>query len=172
MLAAATSSSTPPALITWIVPALLCALSYALYNLFIKKASATIDPLVGGVLLQIVAAALGGIVLIVKRATTTTTTRATTAVATCTAGSSSLHRAAGLKWAVAAGLAVGLAELLSFIISGMGVQAMQSIPIIVGGSVLCGTVLGAVWLGEALTIKGWLGVLLIAAGIALVGMDG
>jgi drug/metabolite transporter (DMT)-like permease len=68
-------------------------------------------------------------------------------------------------------VAVGSAEILSFIISGMGVQAMQSIPIIIGGSVLFGTILGRVWLKEALSVKGWAGVVLIAAGIAFVGMD-
>jgi drug/metabolite transporter (DMT)-like permease len=48
---------------------------------------------------------------------------------------------------------------------------MQSIPIVIGGSVLLGTILGTVWLKEVLTVKGWCGVVLIAAGIALVGMD-
>jgi hypothetical protein len=35
----------------------------------------------------------------------------------------------------------------------LGVQAMQSIPIVIGGSVLLGTILGAVWLNEILTVK-------------------
>jgi uncharacterized membrane protein len=53
----------------------------------------------------------------------------------------------------------------------MGVQAMQSIPIIIGGSVLFGTTLGFAVLKEELTYRGWIGVLLIATGIALVGID-
>lgn len=77
----------------------------------------------------------------------------------------------GIIWAVCAGIAVGAAEILSFVVSGMGVQAMQSIPIIIGGSVLFGTVLGATLLGEVLTYRGWFGVVLIAAGIGLVGTD-
>jgi drug/metabolite transporter (DMT)-like permease len=56
-------------------------------------------------------------------------------------------------------------------ISSMGVQAKQSIPIVIGGSVLFGTVLGRVWLKEVITAKGWCGVVLIATGIGLVGMD-
>lgn len=66
---------------------------------------------------------------------------------------------------------MGSAEILSFIVSGMGVQAMQSIPIIIGGSVLFGTVLGYTALHEALTARGWAGVFLIAVGIGLVGTD-
>ena len=77
----------------------------------------------------------------------------------------------GLVWAVAAGLSVGAAELLSFVVSGMGVPATQSIPIIIGGSILIGTILGSVWLKESLSSTGWFGVLLIAIGITLVGMN-
>jgi hypothetical protein len=42
-----------PPLIKWIFPALLCALSYALYNIFIKKGSYSIHPILGGVILQV-----------------------------------------------------------------------------------------------------------------------
>jgi transporter family protein len=147
-----------PPLRLWIGPALVCALSYALYNIFIKKASTSIDPMLGGVLLQIVAALLGTLLLAGKR------------VSAQSPGSIPT-RADGIKWAILAGLAVGVAEILSFMISSMGVQVMQSIPIVIGGSVLFGTILGAVWLKEILTVKGWCGVVLIAAGIALVGMD-
>lgn len=48
-----------PPLVQWLPPALICALSYALYNIFIKKGSASIHPILGGVILQIVAAILG-----------------------------------------------------------------------------------------------------------------
>jgi transporter family protein len=138
----------------------VCAFSYALYNIFIKKASTSIDPMLGGVLLQIVAALLGTLLLAGKRVSGVQST-----------GRRIPTRPDGIKWAVLAGLAVGVAEILSFVISGMGVQAMQSIPIVVGGSVLFGTILGSVWLKEILTVKGWCGVVLIATGIALVGMD-
>jgi transporter family protein len=147
-----------PKLVTWIGPALVCASSYALYNLFIKKASSSIDPILGGVVLQFVAALIGTALLLLQTV--------------ATKGGSALQiTKVGLLWSVAAGCAVGAAEILSFIISGMGVEATQSIPVIVGGSIVVGTVLGAVWLRERLTIRGWLGVLMIAAGIALVGMD-
>lgn len=38
----------------------------------------------------------------------------------------------GIIWAVCAGFSVGAAEMLSFVVSGMGVQATQSIPTIIG----------------------------------------
>ena len=114
------------------------------------------DPILGGVLLQIVAASLGAALLAVQRAR-----------ATAPLEISKL----GIKWAIAAGAAVGAAEILSFIISGLGVPASKSIPAIIGGSVVMGTLLGALWLGEKLTARGWGGIVLIAIGIALVGMD-
>lgn len=77
----------------------------------------------------------------------------------------------GIYWSVLAGMAVGAAEILSFCVSGMGVQATQSIPIIIGGSVVFGTTLGFVYLHEMLTMSGWMGVALIAFGIGLVGID-
>ena len=70
-----------------------------------------------------------------------------------------------------AGVAVGLAELLSFTVSGMGVQATQSIPIIIGGSVLFGAVLGLLMLGETMMLPGWIGVALLTTGIGFVATD-
>lgn len=77
----------------------------------------------------------------------------------------------GILWACWAGLFVGGAELLSFCVSGMGVQASQSIPIIIGGSVGVGAVLGLVMLGEELVLQGWSGVVLLMTGIAFVATD-
>lgn len=77
----------------------------------------------------------------------------------------------GIQWSICAGIAVGLAEMISFFVSSLGVQAMQSIPIIIGGSVMFGTLLGLCLLGEALSYQGWLGVGLLVSGICLVGTD-
>lgn len=77
----------------------------------------------------------------------------------------------GVMWAIFAGIAVGIAEIVSFCVSGMGVQATQSIPIIIGGSVMFGFVLGLIMLGEVMTTQGWLGVFLLVVGISLVATD-
>ena len=50
-----------PAISQWLVPALLCAMAYAMYNIFIKKGSTSIHPVLGGVILQFVAAIVGSI---------------------------------------------------------------------------------------------------------------
>uniref|UniRef100_A0A7S3P7P4 EamA domain-containing protein n=1 Tax=Amphora coffeiformis TaxID=265554 RepID=A0A7S3P7P4_9STRA len=151
------SVGSPP-LVVWIGPALICAFCYALYNIFIKKGSATINPILGGVVLQFVAALCGSLLM--------------GFILWKDGGAETLQcDNEGIMWAVFAGMAVGAAEILSFIVSGMGVQSMQSIPIIIGGSVLFGTVMGYTALNEMLTYRGWLGVLLIACGIALVGTD-
>jgi len=148
---------TAPAFIVWITPALLCAMAYALYNIFIKKGSNSIHPVLGGVILQIVAALLGALLLmmIILRD-----------------GSDTLQfDQTGIYWSIAAGVAVGAAEMLSFFVMGMGVQAMQAVPIIIGGSVMFGTILGAIWLQEILTAQGWSGVVLLVIGIVMVATD-
>jgi transporter family protein len=77
----------------------------------------------------------------------------------------------GLVWACCAGIAVGTAEMLSFVVSGMGVPATQSIPVIIGGSVMFGAVLGLLMLGETLMFQGIFGVALLMTGIGFVATD-
>jgi len=60
-----------------------------------------------------------------------------------------------------AAMQVGSAELLSFGVSGMGVQATQSTPLLIGGSVMFGAVLGIFFLGEILELRGWVSVFLL-----------
>lgn len=76
----------------------------------------------------------------------------------------------GIFWACMAGLAVGMAEMLSFVVSGLGVPATQSIPIIIGGSVMFGAVLGLIILGEQLMLHGWSGIGLLVTGIVFVAL--
>jgi transporter family protein len=133
-------------------------MAYALYNIFIKKGSSHINPVMGGVILQLVAALLGCCLL---------------SFLVWKEGGAAMitYDNEGIQWAILAGVAVGVAEIVSFFVSSLGVQAMQSIPIIIGGSVMFGTVLGAVALHEELSYRGWSGVFLISLGISLVGMD-
>ena len=77
----------------------------------------------------------------------------------------------GLIWSVASGLSVGIAEMLSFCVSGLGVPATQSIPVIIGGSVLFGAILGVILLGEKLMIHGWSGILTLVIGIICIALD-
>lgn len=149
-----------PPMAVWIAPALCCAMACALYNIFIKKGSASINPVLGGVILQLVAAVLGLVLL--------------SLLVYCSEGGAEdvlVYDGAGVRWAVLAGISVGCAEIVSFFVSSLGVQAMQSIPVIIGGSVMFGTTIGAIVLKEELTCRGWAGVVMISVGIGLVGLD-
>ena len=152
-------ASPPPAFTDWIFPALCCAVAYAFYNIFIKKGSASMDPILGGVILQFVAALLGAILLF-------------GVVIDKEGGKSAIHYdKSGLFWSVCAGLVVGLGEMLSFYVSSIGVPATQSIPVIIGGSVLFGSILGMLVLGEKMMLHGWSGVAMLVVGIGLVATD-
>mmetsp|Transcript_7050 Transcript_7050/g.10294 ORF Transcript_7050/g.10294 Transcript_7050/m.10294 type:complete len:200 (-) Transcript_7050:29-628(-) len=144
---------------TWILPALICALSYAFYNISIKKASNDINPMLGGVILQFVAAIIGTIIYLCERGLMEQE------------GAETLMNSTGIYWSIAAGAFVGIAEILSFLVNGKGVPATQSIPVIIGGSVFFGAVLGNLWLAEDVSYRGWLGIFLIMLGITLVGME-
>ncbi len=133
----------------WISLALLTALSLALYNFFIKLASNHLSPAVGAVVLQMVAAAIGAAWLLklwLQGQPLPVTRRGLAALA---------------------GLSVGLAELLTFVVFQRGVNSSVGTPVIVGGSVLLTAGLGLVVLREALTLPQVGGLLLIVVGIAL-----
>jgi uncharacterized membrane protein len=106
-----------PPVIVWIGPALLCALAYAMYNIFIKKGSASIHPVLGGVILQVVAAIFGtvllGCILIQQYHVDNENSDGL------------YYDAAGVRWSIFAGIAVGLAEMLSFFVSSQGVQGKE-----------------------------------------------
>ncbi|MBG8554760.1 EamA family transporter [Hymenobacter guriensis] len=135
----------------WLVLALLTALSLAFYNFFIKLASEHVPAAVGAVVLQLVAAALGGLWLLRLKLQ----------------GQPLLLSSKGMWLAAAAGLGVGLAEILTFVVFSRGVSSSVGTPVIVGGSVLLTAVLGVVVAREVLTLPQVLGLLLIVGGIAL-----
>lgn len=154
-----TTTLPAPTVFVWGVPGIMCALSYALYNVFIKLGSYSISPVLGGVILQLVACFLGVLLLFFTQSTGE--------------GKGVLReiRSAdreGVIWACAAGASVGIAEMLSFFVSSLGVQASQSIPVIIGGSVLFDVILGVVFLKENLGMKAMIGVPLVFGGIAAV----
>ena len=151
------SKTGPPPLFKWIGVALLCAMCYALYNISIKKGSASIHPILGGVILQFVAAMLGSLLL---------------GIMILRGNGDKIHcDRVGLWWSVGAGIWVGTAEIVSFVVSGLGVPATSSIPIIIGGSVVFGSVLGVALLGEVVMMHGWSGVLMLCIGIGMVATD-
>ena len=138
-------------MINWLPLALVTALCLACYNFFIKLAANHLPPAVGAVVLQLVAAVLGAAWLLKLKMQ----------------GQPVLISGKGVGLAALAGLSVGLAEILTFVVFQRGVPAAVGTPVIVGGSVLLTAVLGLVVLREALTLTQAGGLLLVVAGIAL-----
>ncbi|UOQ96009.1 EamA family transporter [Hymenobacter sp. 5317J-9] len=135
----------------WLPLALLTALCLALYNFFIKLASNHLPPALGAVVLQLVAAALGAAWLLKLKLD----------------GQPLAVSGKGLGLAALAGLGVGLAEILTFVVFQRGVSSSVGTPVIVGGSVLLTALLGLAVLRESLALPQALGLVLVVVGIAL-----
>mmetsp|Transcript_898 Transcript_898/g.2269 ORF Transcript_898/g.2269 Transcript_898/m.2269 type:complete len:401 (-) Transcript_898:1038-2240(-) len=167
-------NATTVPLAVWVGLALCCAIAYALYNISIKQASNTIHPIIGGVVLQLVSALFGLVILggvAIWKMNDDDDEKCETENIDCSTNRILYYDSSGLMWSGIAGLAVGMAELLSFAVSGMGVPATRSIPIVIGGSVALGSIIGILLLGEVLDQRGWVGVCLLVLGIGRVGTD-
>lgn len=136
---------------SWILLALLTALFYGAYNFFIKISSGYINQIAGAVILQLVALLIGtGILLFLKL------TNSVIEISN-----------KGVLYAVLAGVFVGLAEIISFIVFSKGVSVSTGLPIIIGGSIVIGSILGIVFLKESLTPLHILAIALIVLGIII-----
>lgn len=135
----------------WLPLALLTALCLAGYNFFIKLAAEHLPPALGAVVLQLVAAGLGAAWLLHLRL----------------AGQPLAASGRGLALAALAGLSVGLAEILTFVVYKRGVPAAVGTPVIVGGSVLLAALLGLAVRHERLSLPQAGGLVLIVLGIGL-----
>lgn len=135
----------------WIHLALATALAFAAYNVFIKLASSEIDHVMGAVVLQVVAALMGGAYLVILKAS----------------GRELLWSGRGVGLAALAGLSVGLAEILTFVVFSRGAPAALATPIFLGGSTLVTAVVGIALLGERVGATQLAGIGLVALGITL-----
>ncbi|MBU1164368.1 EamA family transporter [Patescibacteria group bacterium] len=133
----------------WILLAVLTAAFYGMYNFFIKVSSGDINQIAGAVILQVVAALVGGVILVFLMITNTTIE----------------ITAKGVKYAVLAGIFVGLAEITSFYVFSKGISASTGIPIIIGGSVVVGAFLGLTFLRETLTPIQYVAIAMIVIGV-------
>ena len=136
----------------WLGLAVATAIAFGAYNIFIKLGAGRIDHVLGAVVLQLVAAVLG----------------TTYAIMLKVGGRTLEVSRIGVMYAALAGLAVGLAEILTFLVFARGAPASLATPIIMGGSILLTSVLGIAVLRERLGLPQALGIVLIAVGIALV----
>lgn len=132
----------------------VAAIMFGLYNVFIKLSSEYIQPVLGAVVLQFVAAFLGTGLLFYMHRTGT-----------------ELHASArGIWLAVAAGVAIGLVEILTFIVFGRGIAVAVGNPLIIGGSLIVTTGVGVVLLREVLNPIQLVAVVLIITGVALLAL--
>lgn len=141
---------------SWLPIALATAVAFAAYNVFIKLASGKIDEVLGAVVLQVVAALLGGGYALYLKVS----------------GRELAASGAGLGLAALAGAAVGLAEILTFVVFTRGAPAALATPIIMGGSVLLAALIGILFLGERVGLVEVAGIVLVAGGIALLARGG
>ncbi|WP_375436174.1 EamA family transporter [uncultured Hymenobacter sp.] len=137
----------------WWQLAACAAVGMALYNLFIKAAAGQIHQMVGAVVLQVVAALVGAGLLLVLYLRGMLP--------------ANLVSTRGIALAALAGVSIGVAEILTFVVYGKGAPASVGTPLIVGGSVLLTAVLGVLVLRETLAWPQALGLLLVVSGIAL-----
>lgn len=133
----------------------VAAIFFGLYNVFIKLSSEHINAVLGAVVLQFVAAFLGLGLLLVLRVRDATPL---------------LVSGRGVMLAVAAGVAIGLVEILTFSIFSRGVPVAVGNPLIVGGSLLVTSLVGVLLLREVLTPAQILALVLITSGVALLGL--
>ena len=136
----------------WLTLLIVTAVLFGLYNFFIKVSAGHIHEILGAVILQAVALLLGSIAIVylkLKHVPFETSER-------------------GLLFAILAGLAVGLAEITSFYAFSKGTSASVGIPVIVGGTVIVGTLLGVLFLKEQLHWQHYVGIALILIGIFIV----
>lgn len=130
----------------------LAAVMFGLYNVFIKLSADHIQAVLGAVILQFVAAFLGlGLLVYFKYV-----------------DNISLHiTPRGVSLAVLAGAAIGIVEILTFIIYGRGVEVAVGNPLIIGGSLLITTGIGWLFLREMLNPWQLLAIVCIIFGVGM-----
>lgn len=144
----------------------LVTLCYAAYNLLVKVSSghagsATTPPVLATITLQLSALTLSSIYLVYL-----------------------LHKGQpvaisprAFPWAIAAGLCIGMAEVLYFVLfRGVAgepvISASRAIPIIVGGTIAITVVVAGLALGERLSVIQWCGVGMTIAGMLVLSFGG
>lgn len=134
----------------------VAALMFGLYNVFIKMSADHIQAILGAVVLQFVAAFLGLGLLLYMKGT----------------GALVLHASMrGVGLAIAAGVAIGLVEILTFVIYGKGLPVAVGNPLIIGGSLVVTTVIGVALLREAVTPVQVFAIALVTIGILLLAWE-
>ncbi len=130
----------------------VAAVSFGLYNVFIKLSASHIDAVLGAVVLQFVAAFIGLALLLYLRRSADAPLEFSTQ---------------GLSLAALAGVAIGLVEILTFFIYSRGIPVAVGNPLIIGGSLLVTTGVGVMLLRESMSPLQLAAIGLIALGVGV-----
>ncbi len=139
-----------------ILLAILAGILFGLYNYAIKLSANQIHQILGAVVLQAIALFLGIVALFYLKINGTTLE----------------WQGNGLKYAIIAGLLVGMAEIVSFYVYSTGIKASVGITIIIGITVLTGMLAGLLLSKETLNTRQIVGAVLLITGILLLSKEG
>lgn len=138
----------------WILLALGALIAYGLFNFFVKLSSDKINvPLAVGIV-GTITALVGFITFAVMRVS----------------GQPVTFTWSGFRFALYAGLASGVAELLYYFMFLRGAKLSIGLPLVIGGTVLTGSILGILVLSESLSIYQGIGITVTIIGIVLLSL--
>ncbi|MFH1650211.1 MAG: EamA family transporter [Candidatus Woesearchaeota archaeon] len=135
----------------WLFFGILAMLSYGFYNFFVRLSAGKISPALGAVILAVSSAIVATSFFLFLKLNGTQTTITTP----------------GIWWAIGAGVFAGLAEVLYFFMFAKGTNISIGLPLVVGGTILVGAVLGILVLHEKLSFIKLAGGVLTVLGIVL-----
>ena len=137
----------------YLIFSLLAAVGYGFYNFFVGKTGGKITPFIGTLILSSVAILVALVVIVFTKFT----------------GGKLYTTPDGIKFAVGAGLAVGIAEILYFSAFAKNQNVSVVLPIVFTVTVLTGVVLGFVFNQEPISAVKILGILFALIGLFLLG---
>lgn len=135
----------------WILLAILVAILWGLYNFFIKISSGEINPILGAVTLQLTAAIVSAIILFWLKFHSTEI----------------VINYKGIEYAILAGVCISLAEIAYFTLYSYGINVSIGLPIVTGGSIVVGVILGFAILKDPFNFIHGIAILLIITGIIM-----
>lgn len=132
--------------------AIIAACGFAFYNTLLKLASGEMHEVVSAFILQVASAIVGGTILFYIY---------------YSQPSSLTFTPKGAQYAILGGAVVALAEIIAIYAFSKGMSASIGIPVIVGGTIIFGAIIGIFVLQESLSLQHVAGIILVLIGIGL-----
>ncbi len=121
---------------SWLIFAILAMIGFGFYNYFVKLSSDKMNVQLATVVLYLSAMVAGLIIFLYIKFT----------------GQTILITSEGIKFVIYAGIATAIAEVFYFLMFLQGTSLVVGLPLVVGGTILVGTLLGIAFLGETLSL--------------------